>query len=189
MDLKDIAAVSGKSGLYKVLKPTRNGVILESIDEQKTKFIANANTRVSLLKEISIYTDGKETSVPLEDVFSRIYEKYGKTIDVTGKSSPADLQKFVESVIPDYDREKVYQSDMKKLVVWYTTISTYFPERFTAPSEPATEQPAETTEAKAEAETEPAKPAKPKAKAAKEKSADKEEKEAKPKAKASAKKA
>lgn len=72
MDLKDIAAVSGKSGLYKVLKPTRNGVILESIDEQKTKFIANANTRVSLLKEISIYTDGKEASVPLEDVFSRI---------------------------------------------------------------------------------------------------------------------
>ncbi|MBO9699187.1 MAG: DUF5606 domain-containing protein [Sporocytophaga sp.] len=185
MDLKDIAAVSGKSGLYKVLKPTRNGVILESIDEQKTKFIANANTRVSLLKEISIYTDGKEASLPLEDVFSRIFEKYGKTIDVSGKSTPVELQKFVESVVPDYDKEKVYQSDMKKLVVWYTTISTYFPERFTAASSSETAS-AETSETNEEAE--PLKAAKPKAKAAKEKVADKEEKEAKPKAKAAAKK-
>ncbi|MCR6638667.1 MAG: DUF5606 domain-containing protein [Sporocytophaga sp.] len=183
MDLKDIAAVSGKSGLYKVLKPTRNGVILESIDEQKTKFIANANTRVSLLKEISIYTDGKEASVPLEDVFSRIFEKYGNTIDVSGKSTPAELQNFVESVVPDYDKEKVYQSDMKKLVVWFTTISTYFPERFTAPSSSENTS-AEPSDAEVKEE---AKAAKPKAKAAKEKAADKEEKEAKPKAKAAKK--
>ena len=60
MTLKEIASVSGKPGLYKVVKPTRTGIILETIDDQKKKLIANTNSRVSLLKEISLYTTSDE---------------------------------------------------------------------------------------------------------------------------------
>ena len=76
MNLKDVAAIAGKSGLYKVIKPTRTGVILESIDEQKIKIIANSNTRVSILKEISMYTTGAEASKALEDIFAAVFKKY-----------------------------------------------------------------------------------------------------------------
>ncbi len=72
MDLKDVAAVSGKGGLFKVVKPTRTGVILETIDADKKKLIANASSRVSILKEISLYTTTGEGSVLLEDVLLKI---------------------------------------------------------------------------------------------------------------------
>jgi hypothetical protein len=131
MDLKDIASVSGKSGLFKVLKPARSGVILETIDENKIKVIANANNRVSILKEVSIYTNGKESSRPLENVFEAIYEKFGKSIGIDSKSSsPEQLHEFIKSVVPDYDTEKVYTSDIKKLVSWYNILIEHFPDIF-----------------------------------------------------------
>jgi hypothetical protein len=130
MDLKDIASVSGKSGLFKVVKPTRTGVILETVDEQKNKIVANANNRVSLLKEISVYTTGKESSQPLEKIFENIYSIFGNKIDVDSKSSPQELSNFLEKVVPDFDKEKVYLSDIKKIVSWYITITQHFPERF-----------------------------------------------------------
>lgn len=132
MDLKDIASISGKSGLYKVLKPTRTGVILEAIDAQKAKIVANANNRVSLLKEISVYTTGEESSKPLESIFESMYTKYGSSLDIDSKSSAQELLQFFETIVPDYDREKVYQSDIKKIVTWYTSLINYFPERFTS---------------------------------------------------------
>jgi hypothetical protein len=172
MDLKDIAAISGKSGLYKVLKPTRTGVILEAIDETKAKLIANASDRVSLLKEISIYTNGKESSVPLDSVFSKIYEKFNKkSLGVDSKSGPEELKNFLSSVVPDYDTEKVYNSDIKKLVNWYSILLNHMPEVFTAEPEK------EVKEVKKEAEE---KKAPEKKKAA-------EESKAAPKAKAEAK--
>jgi hypothetical protein len=156
MDLKDIAAISGKGGLYKVLKPTRTGVILELIDATKAKLVANASDRVSLLKEISIYTNCKESSVPLDSVFTKIYEKFSKkSIGVDSKSSPDELKKFLLSVVPDYDTEKVYVSDIKKLVSWYTILSNHLPEVFTAEPEEkkeAVEKEKAATEKKAPAE-------------------------------------
>lgn len=160
MDLKDIAAVSGKSGLFKVFKPTRTGVILEALDEKKSKLIAGPTQRVSMLKEISIYTTGKESSVSLEDVFTRIHSKSGKSIKVNGKSSPEDLHGFLKEILPDYDQEKVYTSDIKKLVSWYEILSNYSPEIFE--SEKKKESPAkEEKEEKKEkvAETKAEKPA------------------------------
>lgn len=135
MDLKDIAAVSGKGGLFKVVKPTRTGVILESIDQLKTKLIANANNRISLLKEISVYTTSKESSLPLEDVFSVIYQKYGKNIAVTSKSTEPELRKFIEEVVPDYDTERVYNSDIKKIAAWYSILIENLPDIFEKPKE------------------------------------------------------
>lgn len=130
MELKDIAAVSGKSGLFTVLKPTRTGVILESIDAVKKRTMANANSRVSVLKEISIYTKTGEGSVLLEEVFTNINEKYGVKISVEPKSDEAALRDFIADVVPDYDEDRVYHSDLKKLVSWYLILTEFKPELF-----------------------------------------------------------
>src|SRR3712207_1669621 len=128
MELKEVATISGKGGLFRLLKPTRSGVILESIDEHKTKLVAGPQYGVSLLKEISIYTTGKESSIALEEVLNSIYAKYGKDIKVHAKtSSSEELSAFLESVVPTYDRERVYSSDIKKLVTWYTILVTFAP--------------------------------------------------------------
>jgi hypothetical protein len=154
MNLKDIASISGKPGLFKVVKPTRTGVILETIDEQKSRVVANANNRVSLLQEISIYTTGNEASIPLEKVFSQIYEKYKKSLKVDAKSDPSVLKSFLGEIVPDYDTERVYNSDIKKLVAWYHLLASHLPEVFTTEAEedkPAEKQGKESaTEPKAE---------------------------------------
>lgn len=126
MTLKEIASVSGKPGLYKVVKPTRTGIILETIDDQKKKLIANANSRVSLLKEISLYTTSDDGSILLEEVFQKIKEANGDAVEVP--STDADLYTFIGSIVPDFDSERVYSSDIKKLILWYNTISKYYPE-------------------------------------------------------------
>jgi hypothetical protein len=132
MNLKDIASISGKPGLFKVVKPTRTGVILETIDEQKSRVVANANNRVSILQEISIYTTGKESSIPLEKVFTMIYEKFNTSLKVDSKSDPHALKSFLSDIVPDYDTERVYNSDIKKLVTWYLLIAHHIPEVFTS---------------------------------------------------------
>lgn len=126
MTLKEIASVSGKPGLYKVVKPTRTGIILETIDDQKKKLIANTNSRVSLLKEISLYTTSDEGSVLLEEVFQNIKKQKGEVIDVP--TSEAEYFSFLKEIVPTYDPERVYVSDVKKLVMWYNTVSKFYPE-------------------------------------------------------------
>ncbi len=128
MELKDIAAVSGKRGLYKVLKPTRSGVILETLDETRKKLVANANSRVSILKEISIYTTGVESSVLLEEVFELVHAKYGLNLELD--KDDQSLFAFLEGILPSYDAEKVYPSDIKKMINWYNIIANYYPEVF-----------------------------------------------------------
>ena len=129
--LKEIASVSGKGGLFRILKPTRNGVILETIDEKKTKLAAGSNERVSILKEISVYTTGDESSKPLEEVLKSVHKLFGFELKVTNKSSDAELRAFMEKVVPDYDAERVYCSDIKKLINWYGILSKNFSEIFT----------------------------------------------------------
>ncbi len=148
MELKDIASIAGKSGLFKVLKPTRTGVILESLDEEKKKSIVGANARVSLLKEISIYTTSAESSLMLETVFDSIYEKHKDEIPVNPKSDPAELESFLETIVPDYDTERVYLSDIKKLVSWYSTLVKFSPELFSTKKEETEEKPAKKDTAK-----------------------------------------
>ena len=132
MELKEIASVSGKGGLYKVLKPTKSGVILEALDESKSKLVASATQRLSLLNEISIYTTDKEGTVSLESVLKKINLDFGKDLGVDQESDPAELKAFLKSVLPDYDEDRVYVSDIKKLVKWYSVLSHYAPEVLTA---------------------------------------------------------
>ncbi|MBC8082403.1 MAG: DUF5606 domain-containing protein [Hymenobacter sp.] len=122
-DLKEIAAISGMPGLYRLVKPTRAGVIIESLDGRAARSVASARNKVSLLQEISIYTQDYDQTVPLTEVFDRIHQKYGTALTVSNKSDERDLTAFMGDIIPDYDRERVYLSDIKKLVQWYHAVS------------------------------------------------------------------
>lgn len=128
MTIADIATVSGKGGLFKVVAPTKSGVILESLDEAKTKMVATTNHRLSLLHEISIYTTTKEGNVPLEDVFKKVQQDFGDDPGVDGNSDSEELKAFMKSVLPEYDESRVYTSDIKKLVKWYALIRKHAPE-------------------------------------------------------------
>ena len=128
MELKDLASVSGKGGLYKVAKPGKGGVLLESLDEAKTRMVASANHRLSLLDEISIYTRTKEGTMPLGTVLRKIRKDFNNDLCVDANSAPAELKAFLKSVLPEYDEDRVYVSDIKKLIKWYGIISQFAPE-------------------------------------------------------------
>jgi hypothetical protein len=128
MEFKDIAAVSGKGGLFKVVKPTKTGVILESLDAAKNKLVTGMNHKVSVLAEISVYSTGAEETIPLQDLFVKIKEEFGDDPGVDKNDDPEELKSFLAHVMPDYDRERVYVSDIKKLVTWYTIIMNNAPE-------------------------------------------------------------
>ena len=135
MDLRDVASIAGKGGLYKVVKPTKSGVILETLDDSKKKIVANANSRVSILKEISIYTTTAEGTVLLEDVFKTMFDKYGEKLPVKPKDDSTALLKFLGDLVPEFDSEKVYPSDAKKVVSWYNLLFKHYPEQFVFDSE------------------------------------------------------
>lgn len=128
MEYKDIASVAGKPGLYKITAPTRSGVILESLDSKKQKFIAGPNHRVSVLSDISIYTTSAEGAEPLPDILRKAYTEFGEDPGVDSNSSKEELYAFMEFLLPDLDKSRVYPSDIKKLVSWYKILYTEAPE-------------------------------------------------------------
>jgi hypothetical protein len=132
MELKELASVSGKGGLYRVLKPGKTGMILESLDEAKTRIVANPHLKLSLLDEISIYTHTKEGTVPLGDVLRKVAKEYAADLGVDGNSDPSELRAFMKSVLPEYDEERVYVSEIKKLIRWYGLIRQVAPEILSA---------------------------------------------------------
>lgn len=132
-ELKNVAHVAGKSGLFKIVKPGRTGVILESLDATKKKELVSVNAKVSVLKDISIYTVDYDKSTPLEEVFMAVHEKYASGIDIdVKKAEKEELFSFMETVMPDFDKERVYTSDVKKLIQWYRILSSEMPELFEA---------------------------------------------------------
>ena len=139
MELKDLASISGKGGLFRVGKPGKGGMLLESLDEAKTKIMAGANNRLSLLDEISIYTRTEKGTTPLGEVLKKIKNDFDTDLGVDANSEPAELKAFLKSVLPEYDEDRVYVSDIKKLVRWYGIISQYAPEILEAESKPAEE--------------------------------------------------
>ncbi len=163
-ELQELAAISGMPGLYRLVRAARHGVLVESLDEKATRTLAPARNKVSLLSEISIYTQDADETVPLTEVFERIYQKHGTASPVTPKSGEQELTDFLAGVIPDYDRDRVYLSDIKKLASWYGIVSKHRPYVAT---EPVAAEPA----ADATAATEAPAPA-PKAKKAKAATAD-----------------
>ena len=125
IDLRQVAAVSGQSGLYRVVKPTRTGVILESLEENPKTMVAQARHRMSLLDEISIYTTDEEGTVPLAEVFDLVHQKYGDELPLSEKPDNEEYKEFMASVLPTYDDDRVYVSDMKKLATWYHIVNKH----------------------------------------------------------------
>jgi hypothetical protein len=119
MDLKEILSISGQSGLYKYITQGRQGIIVESFEDKKRTCIY-ATQKVTTLEDISIYSDDKEVS--LADVFKAIHykENGGKSID--HKASAEELKSYMAEILPNYDKEKVYVSDIKKVLQWYNIL-------------------------------------------------------------------
>ena len=128
MTYKDIASVAGKGGLYKIVKPTRSGVILESMDSKKSKLVAGMNHRISVLDEISIYTTTADEAIPLNKVLLKIHEEFEGDPGVDSSSDNDELRAFFSHILPDHDEERVYTSDIKKIVSWYKIIVKEVPE-------------------------------------------------------------
>ena len=118
--LKGILAITGQPGLYKVISEGKNNVVIESLLTGK-KSTAYADAKMSTLEDIAIYT--LQEDIPLKTVLRKIFDKEngGKTIDV--KSSPDELKKYFAEILPEYDKTRVYGSDVKKVLSWYNLLN------------------------------------------------------------------
>lgn len=166
MQLEKIISISGKPGLFKLVSQLKNGFIVEDITTKKKASISNSS-QVSLLDNIAMFTFDKE--VPLFEVFENIAKKYDYKPTINHKSSSDELRAFMAESLPNYDLERVYESDIKKLAQWYNLLQKagyITPESFVKPEAPAVEV---AEEPKAEEKTEKAekKPAAKKAPAKK----------------------
>ena len=130
ISFSEIASVSGKGGLFRVVNPTRTGVILEAMDSSKKKLVVGMNAKVSVLSDISIYTTDADGSVPLEDIFKKMHAEFGADTGLDKKSDADELKSFMEFILPNYDEERVYVSDIKKVVTWYNQLIELLPDFF-----------------------------------------------------------
>lgn len=118
-DLTEILAISGKGGLFKMVAQAKSSIIVESLDDGKRTPVY-ASQAVSSLEEISIFTEGED--LPLKDVFKRIYIKTEGGQAPSHKASAKELKEFMEEVVPEYDKDQVYISDIKKIMKWYNKL-------------------------------------------------------------------
>lgn len=121
MNLEKILAISGKPGLYVLKVQTRTGFVAESLTDGK-KITVNLKSNVSLLSEISIYT--YEGEKPLAEIMQRIADKENKGEAISHKEDNAKLTAYFKEILPDYDEERVYPSDIKKVLNWYNMLQT-----------------------------------------------------------------
>lgn len=158
MKLERILAISGKPGLYELKLQTRTGFVAESLLDGK-KITVGMRSNVSLLSEISIYTYAEEK--PLVEVMEAIAKKENGGAAPQLKDDKAALMAYFSEVLPDYDQERVYASDIKKVINWYNILQA---KGLVVLEEEVKETPKKTTKkaAKAETSTEEATEAKPK---------------------------
>lgn len=120
MELKDVVSVTGMPGLHKVIGQNKSGLILESLTDNK-KFATNARQRVSVLADISMFTEDGEVRLAEVLLSLKKLEDAGTAIP-SSKADNDEARAFMSKVLPNYDREKVYPSDMKKLYTWYNML-------------------------------------------------------------------
>ena len=119
MDLSEILSISGKPGLYKMIAKSKNGLIVESFIDGK-RISAFSQEKISSLEEISIFTEGEDLS--LKEVLKKIFEKTEGKEAIDAKSPNNKLKEFFEEAVPEYDKDRVYVSDIKKVLKWYNTL-------------------------------------------------------------------
>ncbi|MEX0981991.1 MAG: DUF5606 domain-containing protein [Bacteroidales bacterium] len=117
--VKDLMSISGKGGLFRFLAQARNGVVVETLTDKK-RSVVPPTARVSALDDISIF--GVDEDVPLADVLMMIHEKENGGASIDPKSGNEALKAYFTEVLPDYDPDKVYVSDIKKVITWYNIL-------------------------------------------------------------------
>ena len=122
--LKTILSISGKPGLYKLISQGKNMLIVESISAEKKRFPAYVNEKIISLADIAMYTNDAE--VPLRDVLESIKEKENAAVASIDpkKATAEELRSYLAEVLPDFDRDRVYVNDIKKLILWYNILVT-----------------------------------------------------------------
>lgn len=119
MNLTGIIAISGKPGLFKVIAQGKNNIIVESIEDKK-RTPAYSTDRISALDDISIYTHDEDK--PLKDIFASIHAKENGKATLSHKEDPAKLKKYLLEILPNFDQDRVYGSDIKKIFQWYNSL-------------------------------------------------------------------
>lgn len=117
--LKGILSISGQSGLFKLVAESKNNIIVESLDTKK-RIPVYSTAKVSALEDIAIYTETAD--VPLKDIFKSISDKEDGGAAISHKASGNELKSYFEEVVPEFDRDRVYVSDIKKVLLWYNTL-------------------------------------------------------------------
>lgn len=117
--LKTILSISGRPGLFKLVSQGKNMLIVESLTTKK-RMPAYARDKVVSLGDIAIYTDGEE--VPLSKVMTTIYEKNGKALDPNSYKTNDEIRDFFLDVLPNFDQDRVYLTDIKKIIFWYNLL-------------------------------------------------------------------
>ncbi len=119
MNIDKIVSILGKPGLYQIISQSKKAVIVESLADKK-RFPVNAVHNISALSDIAIYTYDEE--VPLRDVFYKMFKKQDGKKAIDPKSKKEELKSFFGEVLPEYDEDRVYTSNIKKIVQWYNLL-------------------------------------------------------------------
>ena len=117
--LKEILSIAGKPGLQRMLRNSSNAIIVESLIDGK-RFPAYSNAKIIALEDISIYTETED--MPLKEVFKRMYDKEGGKQAISHKEPNEKIVAYFNEVVPEYDKERVYTSDIKKIIQWYNLL-------------------------------------------------------------------
>lgn len=119
MSLKGILSIAGLPGLYKVVAQSKNGFIVESVADKKRQPVASTQ-RISMLEDISIYCTSGDT--PLKQVMLKMKENDAAASAISPKADNKELQSFFTTILPDYDQDRVYTSDIQKVIKWYHSL-------------------------------------------------------------------
>lgn len=119
MDLKEIISITGRPGLFKVVAQGKNNVIVESVVDKK-RFPAYASDRISTLADISIYTTDEDAK--LLDVLASFHDHYEGKVCPSHKEDLPVLEGLLKKILPNYDQERVYKSDLRKIFQWYNIL-------------------------------------------------------------------
>ncbi|MBQ1228086.1 MAG: DUF5606 domain-containing protein [Alistipes sp.] len=137
MEFKDILAISGMPGLYKYVAQSTRCIIVESLEDGR-RTNASATSRVSALTDISMFTEGED--IALAEVFTRMYAHTGGKQGLSHKESADKMKAYFAEVLPEYDRERVHVSDIKKALAWFNILVAAGMTEFVLPTEEETSE-------------------------------------------------
>lgn len=121
IDLTGIISISGQPGLYKIVAQSKNGIIVEGLADKK-RLNVYASTKVSTLSDISMFTTGDDK--PIEEIMTSVYEKEKGGAAIDNKADDKAIEKYFSEILPEYDKDRVYVSNMRKLINWYNALQS-----------------------------------------------------------------